>query len=419
MSEESLRSALRLSPDHPWPGLESFDEACNAFFFGMQAETAALFRLVRRETLTLFYGRSGLGKTSLLQAGLFPRLREANLLPVAIRQDYGPKAPPLVSQVKQAVARALSRAGIDTPPPADGESLWEYFHRSDVDFRDSQNRLVTLVLVFDQFEERFTLGRQSADIDAQAEVCLTELSQLVENRPPPLLKSAFATQADAAAIFDFDKRTCKVILSLREDFLPELESLRDRFPSILENSMRLQAMSEAQAMDVVLGPGSRLVNEPVAREIIRFVGQSDQQSQACFTVEPVLLSVVLYGLNQRRRQNQLATITSDLLLGNRDQILDSFYEDALEGLSEKACLLVEDGLLTSSGRRDTLAWEDALAEFGVDEQDLLTLIDRHLLRREDRSDGARIELVHDRLADVVRKHRDSRRQQEREARELV
>jgi len=71
MSEESLRSALRLSPDHPWPGLESFDEACNAFFFGMQAETAALFRLVRRETLTLFYGRSGLGKTSLLQAGLF------------------------------------------------------------------------------------------------------------------------------------------------------------------------------------------------------------------------------------------------------------------------------------------------------------------------------------------------------------
>ena len=94
MSDESPRSALRLSPDNPWPGLESFDEASNAFFFGMHAETAALFRLVRRETLTLFYGRSGLGKTSLLQAGLFPPLRKANLLPVPIRQDYGPKAPP-------------------------------------------------------------------------------------------------------------------------------------------------------------------------------------------------------------------------------------------------------------------------------------------------------------------------------------
>ena len=87
--------------------------------------------------------------------------------------------------------------------------------------------------------------------------------------------------------------------------------------------------------------------------------------------------------------------------------------------SRQARLLVEDGLLTSSGRRDTLAWEDALVEFGVDEKDVLTLIDRHLLRREDRSDGARIELVHDRLAEVVRKHRDSRREQESKARELA
>ena len=55
----------------------------------------------------------------------------------------------------------------------------------------------------------------------------------------------------------------------------------------------------------------------------------------------------------------------------------------------------------------------------MDEKDVLTLIDRHLLRREDRSDGARIELVHDRLAEVVRKHRDSRREQESKARELA
>jgi PDZ domain len=419
MNAQLTGSPLELSPDNPWPGLQSFDEASQAFFFGLHAETDALFRLVRRATLTLFYGRSGLGKTSLLQAGLFPRLREANLLPVPIRLDYGPKAPPLLSQVKQAVANALSEAGIDVRSPAEGESLWEYFHHSDVDFWDAQNRLVTLVLVFDQFEERFTLGRQLADTDAQAEVCLAELSQLVENRPPPLLKTKFEAQADGVGSYDFNKRSCKVILSLREDFLPELENLRDRFPSILENTLRLQAMNEAQAMDVVLGPGSQLVSEQVAAEIVRFVGRADQWSQVCCTVEPVLLSVVLYGLNQRRRQNQQPTITSDLLLGSREQILDDFYEEALEGLPARARLLVEDGLLTNSGRRDTLAWEDALAEFGVDEQEVLTLIDRHLLRREDRSDGARIELVHDRVADVVRRHRDCRREQERYARELA
>jgi hypothetical protein len=419
MNAQPAQSPLQLSSDNPWPGLQSFDEASQAFFFGMHAETDALFRLVRRERLTLFYGRSGLGKTSLLQAGLFPRLREANLLPVPIRLDYGPKAPPLVSQVKQAIANALSEAGIDARPPAEPESLWEYFHSNEVDFWDAQNRLVTLVLVFDQFEERFTLGRQRASTDAQADACLTELSQLVENRPPPPLKAKFEARADAVGGYDFDKRACKVILSLREDFLPELENLRDRFPSILENSLRLQAMSEAQAMDVVLGPGSHLVNEQVAAEIVRFVGRgTEQQAHACCAVEPVLLSVVLYGLNQRRRQNGQPTITSDLLLGNREQILDDFYEDALKGLPTSARLLVEDGLLTSAGRRDSLAWEDALAEYGVNEQDVLTLIDRHLLRREDRSDGARLELVHDRLAEVARKRRDSRREQERQAREL-
>jgi hypothetical protein len=419
MNAVEPQNRLQLSADNPWPGLQSFDEASRSYFFGMHAQTDALFRLVRRETLTLFYGRSGLGKTSLLQAGLFPRLREANILPVPIRLDYGPKALAFARQVGQAVAGALSEAGIDSRPPAEGEFLWEYFHSSDVDFWDAENRLVKLVLVFDQFEERFTLGRQLPETNAQAERFLTELSQLVENRPPPALKARFEAHSAGVGNYDFDKNSCNVILSLREDFLPELENLRDRFPSVLENTLRLQGMSEAQAIEVVLGPGSHLVSEQVATEIVRFAGGADQRAQDHFSVEPVLLSVVLYGLNQRRRESHQAAITSDLLSGNREQILEGFYEDALRELPMQTRLLVEDGLLTSSGRRDTLAWEDALAEYGVDEKDLLTLIDRHLLRREDRSDGARIELVHDRLAEVVRKQRDVRRERESKARELA
>jgi hypothetical protein len=290
MKLQESQSLLQLSPDNPWPGLRSFDEGSKAFFFGRHAETDALLRLVRRESLTLFYGRSGLGKTSLLQAGLFPRLRESNLLPIAIRLNYEPNATPLVSQVKQAVANALRAAGIDARAPAEAESLWEYFHSSDVDFWDSQNRLITLVLVFDQFEERFTLGRQSADTDAEAEIFLTEISRLIEHRPPPLVKAKFEAQADGLGRYDFEKRSCKVILSLREDFLAELENLRDRFPSVLENALRLQGMSELEALEVVLKPGSQLVSERVAFEIVRFVAGADQRSQACFTVEPVLLS---------------------------------------------------------------------------------------------------------------------------------
>ncbi|HYN21762.1 MAG TPA: hypothetical protein VE078_12430, partial [Thermoanaerobaculia bacterium] len=71
-----------LSPDNPWPGLDPFDETDRAYFHGRTAESGDLLRLVRREPLTVLFGRSGLGKTSLLKAGLFPLLRAEDSLPV-------------------------------------------------------------------------------------------------------------------------------------------------------------------------------------------------------------------------------------------------------------------------------------------------------------------------------------------------
>ena len=47
-------------------------------------EIEELLRLVRRDTLTLLYGVSGLGKTSLLQAGFLPALRAEDCLPAAV-----------------------------------------------------------------------------------------------------------------------------------------------------------------------------------------------------------------------------------------------------------------------------------------------------------------------------------------------
>ncbi len=59
-----------------------------AFFYGRREEAAELLRLVRLASLTVVYGKSGLGKTSLLQAGLFPLLRAAHYLPVHLRLDF-------------------------------------------------------------------------------------------------------------------------------------------------------------------------------------------------------------------------------------------------------------------------------------------------------------------------------------------
>ena len=88
--EAPLHAAAR-----PWPGLDAFSEALRDFFFGRAVETEELFRRVRGETVTLLFGQSGLGKTSLLRAGLAPRLRAVVFLPVFVRLDYAEGAIPV------------------------------------------------------------------------------------------------------------------------------------------------------------------------------------------------------------------------------------------------------------------------------------------------------------------------------------
>jgi hypothetical protein len=89
-----------VDPDQPWPGLEAFAESQSAFFFGRSAELDELFHCVRRAVATLLFGQSGLGKTSLVQAGLFPSLRRNGSLPVPVRLGFAPEAPALMAQIK-------------------------------------------------------------------------------------------------------------------------------------------------------------------------------------------------------------------------------------------------------------------------------------------------------------------------------
>ena len=113
-----MTAPLQLADEqHPWIGLSSFTEDDRAFFAGRGEEIDELLRLVRRDTLTLLYGVSGLGKTSLLQAGLFPALRAEDYLPVPIRLDYMDGAAPITQQVLSAIAKASVAASVEAPAP--------------------------------------------------------------------------------------------------------------------------------------------------------------------------------------------------------------------------------------------------------------------------------------------------------------
>jgi len=414
------KDKVALDPENPWLGLFSYSEETRAYFHGRDEEAAELARRVQRKLLTVLFGQSGLGKTSLLRAGLVPRLRDEGFCPVYVRIDYAAESPPPSAQIKQAVFRATAEAGHWTRPGSsiEGESLWEFLHHRGDLLRDAGGRTLMPLLIFDQFEEIFTLGQANDAGRLRARQFLEDLADLVENRPPAALERRMDDDDSAVEQFDFARADYRVLIALREDYLAHLEGVKDMMPSITQNRMRLARMHGAQALSAVVKPGGKLVSQEVAEAIVRFVAGGSELINA--EIEPSLLSLVCRELNTARKAQGRKEISADLLAGSRDTILSEFYERALVDQPVGVRRVVEDELLTESGYRESLAEErvlKALAEAGAAPDALATLVNRRLLRIEERLDMRRVELTHDVLCSVVLASRNQRHA--REAREAA
>ena len=420
MSTAPGGGAATVDASNPWLGLVSFTEETRAYFFGRDEEVAELARRVQRRRLTVLFGKSGLGKTSILRAALAPKLREHGYCPVYVRIDYGRDSPPPAEQIKEAIRRAADVSGHWTQAgvSAVGESLWEFLHHRDDVLRDAEGASLIPLLIFDQFEELFTLAQGDEFGRARAAEFIEELADLVENRPPKALEARLDEDDSAAERFDFERSDYRVLISLREDYLAPLESLKKIMPSLAQNRLRLGPMRGAQALQAVLRPGAGLVSPEVGAEIVRFVAGGAELEHA--EVEPSLLSLICRELNDTRLAQGREAISLDLLAGSRESILSNFYERSLADQLPAVRRIVEDELLTESGFRENVAEETLLkhlAAAGAAPVALAQLVNRRLLRIEERLDVRRVELTHDVLCGVVKASRNQRH--EREAREAA
>lgn len=414
-SAEILPEISLVDIERPWPGLAAFKEQEAQFFKGRSEDVSRLHRLVNRERLTVLFGVSGLGKSSLLQAGLFPLIRQDQILPVTIRLTFSDDSLNLREQVFAALLQQVKAYAIEAPVPRDSDTLWEYFHRKQAEFWDTHNRIVMPLLCFDQFEEIFTLGRESRKRLHDSEQFLTELADLIEGRCPEPVKMRLEADSGLAKQFDFSHHRFKLILSVREDYLANLEELRPRMPSVIFNRMRLRPMNGRQALAVVDQTQGRLLNSDVAESIVRLVAGKPagdtQQALDALQIEPALLSLLCRELNERRITNRDPRIEAQLVDSNRELILEAFYQRCLQDQTAELRRFIEDRLLTVSGYRNSEAYDNALQTPGVSKQALDALVQRRLLvlRREHQDGGKRVELIHDVLTGVVRKSREQRR----------
>ena len=404
-----------VDPQHPWLGLASFTEETRGYFHGREEEVAELARRVQRKLLTVLFGQSGLGKTSILRAGIVPRLRPEGYCPVYVRIDYSPESPPPSDQIKHAIFRATQASGTWTQPGSavEGESLWEFLHHRDDVLRDAAGKPLVPLLIFDQFEEIFTLAQADDAGRKRAAQFIEDLADLVENRPPRGLEARLESDDSVVERFDFSRADYRILIALREDYLAHLEGVKGAMPSITQNRMRLARMNGKQALAAVMKPGGKLVSEEVAESIVRFISGGSELRNA--EVEPSLLSLICRELNNARIAQGRAEISADLMAGSHDTILHEFYERALADQPAAVRKVIEDQLLTDSGFRESLAEErvvKAFAAAGAAPDALATLVNRRLLRIEERLDVRRVELTHDVLCGVVKASRALRLERE-------
>jgi len=165
-----------------------------------------------------------------------------------VRIDYGAESPPRPTQIKQAIYRETLASGTWTQTGAavEGESLWEFLHHRDDLLRDADGRTLTPLLIFDQFEEIFTLAQGNDAGRRRAAEFIDELADLVENRPPKALESRLEHDDTIVERFDFARCDYRVLIALREDYLAHLESLKALMPSITQNRMRLARMTASR-----------------------------------------------------------------------------------------------------------------------------------------------------------------------------
>jgi WD40 repeat protein len=421
---EPGKLATKLDDDNPWPGPEAFRREDSKFFFGRDRARDALTRLVLQSRLVLLYGRSGLGKTSLLRAGVFPRLEDALTLPIHIRLQFGaspePGVPPdLPLQIKAAVEAAASRANVDAPVLDPSATLWEWFYRSEAQFFNERSRRVRPVLVFDQFEEAFTHGRATPALAASTDRFLDQLIDLVRGSVPQSV--AARLEQDATRVLDYvtDREACGVLLAIRQEFLAELLRLRPRLPALLDNRFELSGMTLDDAKAVVVGDGTRPVDPGVDDAIARFVAaarrNADDQTTDDTTVDPAILSIFCRELNNTRRRRQLPRITADLVAGVQEEIIADFYRRSVEDQPSSVRVFVEEQLVTPSGYRNSVAWDQAVRDAEV-EKAIAALVDRRIIRVEGAPPRARIELTHDVLTEPIVQSRNLRRVREASAR---
>lgn len=419
---------------NPWNGLRTYTEG--ELIYGRSEEIHVLSLLILQSHQTVVYGKSGIGKSSILNAGIFPIIRKHGSFPVYIRFEHNVGISYL-QQIKDAILREIEKSAgnirVNTlVEKSDNETLWEFFHR--IEYKDAEGNELKPLIVFDQFEEIFTLENDKSKINT----FFRELADLINNVMPEHLSEAVSKNAarpdggQSAADNSLDlgldlfndvsfsykaNSDYHIVFTLREDFLSYLERSTTDIPALKNNRYCLQPINDEQAAEIITQPRPGLVDKNVAKLIIEKVtGEKDFEIDGIpeIQVDSAILSLYLSRIYDKMQAEGDTKITAVLVEAHSANIIEDFYNDAIRSLPDSSIEWLENTLINDDGRRDNRDKSTVIRESGLSETELDRLInDVKLLRQFSYGGDLRIEYIHDVLCPVILERRRKRTETEK------
>jgi NACHT domain len=407
-----------------YPGTQPFTAEQSELFYGRKQETEDLMKLIRFQQMVVLYGKSGLGKSSLLNTKIKRQVETQKIAEVfAVRFNAWTdgEETPLSKTVEALLSFGKEQATPKANPiePIADNTLW-YAAKA----RQLATQKQRYLLVFDQFEELFTYPEAAIQAfkESLAELMRAGLPKRIEERIPTLALS----DDDLDTLYE--TADIKVLFAIRSDRMHLLDKLSDVLPDILRHCYALNALIEADAKEAIVEP-AKLVGdfdaptfqytEGALSDILAFLKDEDGR------IEAIQLQTLCQAFERRITTEGSSITEADTPTDKLKDIIDHYYKTQLDDprLEDKntAQRLIEDELVIETGDnkgvRVTLHELSIFVKFAnraapeaaekVRLKNLLdALVNIHLLRREVGSRGGdTYELAHDRLIEPVLKSR--------------
>ncbi len=324
----SFRARERIGGS-PFRGLLPFSEDHANSYYGRDREIAALVERIRDHPILPVIGPSGVGKSSLLQAGVVPRLRDAtNWRVVKLHPGNQPLSALATALARDVKADPVLAERIRERPAELGQALREFAVREHC----------RVLLLVDQLEELFTL--RSGDDE---------------------LARRFMQAVCGAA--DDVHEPVRVVLTLRDDFLAHLA----RIP---------EAQEALRQVTVLARPDSQMLRQTLREPLSRLGYGFDDPALIDEMVEAVvgedaslpLLQFVASKLwDERDREARVLTRASYEEMGGVEGALARHADGVLEQLAPRALSIARRvlvRLVTSEGTRTVISRRELVGELG-------------------------------------------------------